>query len=215
MSRRILCEASEKGVIVVNECLNRGIQINTIKLEQLLILMHGRMLSLYNKSFFSQEVVARTHALMIDNVDKDFRIYAIEFKEKLPEYICLLEKEEEVMNYIIERYGNLDFFELKELPVLKKLKDLFSKEDQSNIIPNVKIEKMFNFVMGNKQTFDVMAVPCDRAFVVSPDKTEVFLCVKPNPEIRQQQKEMAETFRRNNLVEEGPVLKKTRKPNKK
>jgi len=211
MSRRILCEASEKGAIVVNKCLNRGFEINTIKLEQLLILMHGRMLSLYNKPFFSQEVVARTHALMIDKVDKDFRIYAMEFKEKLEEYICLLEKEE-VMNYIIEKYGNLDFFELKELPVLKNLKDLFSKEDQSNIIPNLKIEKMFNFVMGNKQTFDVMAVPCDRAFVVSSDKTEAFLSVKPNPEIRQQQKEMAETFRRNNLVEEGPVLKKNRKP---
>lgn len=66
-----------------------------------------------------------------------------------------------------------------------------------------------------KQKFDVLAVPCDRAFVISPEKTEAFLSVKPNPEIRKQQKEMAETFRRNNLVEEDPVLKKTRKPNKK
>jgi len=209
MSRKILCEASEKGVVVVNECLNRGLEINAIKLEQLLILMHGRMLSLYNKPFFSQEVVARTHALMIDKVDKDFRIYAMGFKEKLEEYICLLEKEEEVMNYIIEKYGNLDFFELKELPVLKNLKDLFSKEDQSNILPNIKIEKMFKFVMSDKQNFEVLAVPYDRAFVVSPDKTEEFLSAKPDPEIRKQQEEMAKLFKSHILTDEGPILKKT------
>ena len=71
--------------------------------------------------------------------------------------------------------------------------------------------KKIGSINEDKQTFDVMAVPCDRAFVISPDKTEEFLNVKPNPEIRQQQEEMAKRFRINNLVEEGPVLKKTRK----
>ena len=75
--------------------------------------------------------------------------------------------------------------------------------------------KKLNQFNEDKHTFDVMAVPCNRAFVVSPDKTEAFLSIKPNPEIRQQQKEMSETFRRNNLVEEGPIFKKTRNPNKK
>ena len=69
-----------------------------------------------------------------------------------------------------------------------------------------------------KQKFDVLAVPCDRTFVVSPDKTEAFLNVKPNPEIRRQQEEMVKRLNIklniNNLVEEGPVLKKTRKPNR-
>lgn len=66
-----------------------------------------------------------------------------------------------------------------------------------------------------KHDFDVLAVPCDRAFVVSPDKTEAFLNVKPNPEIRQQQEEMAKIFEVNNLVNDGPILKKVRKPDKK
>lgn len=68
--------------------------------------------------------------------------------------------------------------------------------------------------LSEERQFDVLAVPCDRAFVVSADKTEAFFSVKPNPEIRQQQKEMAERLKINNLVEEGPVLKKTRKHNK-
>ena len=63
------------------------------------------------------------------------------------------------------------------------------------------------------QRFVLYSIPCEKSFVVSPDKTESFLNVKPNPEIRQQQKEMAETIRKNILVEEGPVLKKVRKPN--
>ena len=65
-----------------------------------------------------------------------------------------------------------------------------------------------------KQKFDVLAVTCDRPFVVSPDKTEAFLNVKQNPEIRRQQEEMVKRLNINNLVEEGPVLKKTRKPNR-
>lgn len=157
MSRHVLCEASEKGAIIVNECLKRGLQINTMKLEQLLILMHARMLTLYKKPFFKQQVIVREHALMIDEVDEDFRIYAFEFKEVMEEYICLLEKEEEVMNYIIDNYGELDFFDLRDSYVLKKLrehyKDLFSLEEQH---------------------FDILATPYDDAFIIKSDKTEEF-----------------------------------------
>ena len=74
------------------------------------------------------------------------------------------------------------------------------------------------YPVGNKEeaepeqhTFDVLAVPCDRAFVVAPEKVEEFKNSKSNPEIIEQTEEMAEEFRTNNL---GPVLKKTRKPNK-
>lgn len=59
-----------------------------------------------------------------------------------------------------------------------------------------------------KQKFDVLAVPCDRAFVVAPEKAEEFKNAKPNPEARQQMEEMAKKFKVNNLVEEGPTLVK-------
>ena len=54
---------------------------------------------------------------------------------------------------------------------------------------------------------EVYAVPCSRAFVVAPEKAEEFKNQKPNPEIRKQIKEMAETFRVNNLTQ-GPVLQR-------
>lgn len=62
-----------------------------------------------------------------------------------------------------------------------------------------------------RKQFDVLAVPCDRAFVVSPEKVEEFKNSRPNRGVRQQNEEMVNKLRINNLVEEGPVLKKTRK----
>lgn len=143
MSRDVLSIASEKGTIVVNECLRRWLYINTLKLEQLLILIQGRMLSLYNRPFFSQDVIARTHALMIDEVDKEFRINAIEFKEEIVEYVSLLSTEEEVMNFVLDSYGSLNVFELQELYELKILKECYSKEGKDIKISKEEIQKVF------------------------------------------------------------------------
>lgn len=89
---------------------------------------------------------------------------------------------------------------------LKKIDDLKNKNnllyDTMNELINYNREKE------DKQNFEVLAVPCDRAFVVSPEKTEEFLNSKPNLEIRKQQEEMAKLFKVNNLVDEGPILKK-------
>ena len=68
--------------------------------------------------------------------------------------------------------------------------------------------------LSEERRFDVLAVPCDRAFVVSQEKSEEFKNVKPDPVVRQQIEEITEKFRVNNLTEEGPILKKTRKSNK-
>ena len=64
------------------------------------------------------------------------------------------------------------------------------------------------------QHFDVLAVPCSRAFVVSADKAEEFKNQTTSPKDSAFVRDLAEKFRVNNLVEEGPVLKKNRKPNR-
>ena len=145
MNRKIMCEASEKGVYVVNKCLEKGYQISEIKLEQLLILMHGTMLSLYQRPFFRQNVVAIPQTLMIEEVDKNFLVFTKEFKERIPERICLLQDEEKVMNHIIEKYGNIDFFELNNRKSLTVLRNIFSKEGEKVIVPNEAIEKVFDY----------------------------------------------------------------------
>lgn len=72
--------------------------------------------------------------------------------------------------------------------------------------------KKIESINEDKQIFDVMAVPCSRAFVVRADKAEEF---KNSSNIHEENafvREMSQTFIKNNLVEEGLVLKKTRKP---
>lgn len=66
------------------------------------------------------------------------------------------------------------------------------------------------------QRFDVLAAPCGRPFVISADKAEEFKNQTTSPEDSAFVRELAEKFRVNNLVdEEGPVLKKTKTPDKK
>ena len=126
----VLCSASEKGKIIVNECLKRGLTINTLKLEKLLILMHIKMLTEYRKPFFKEEVINFHHGLGIKEVDEDFRgVLRPNFNEQIIEYICLLDAEEKVMNEVIRDYGKYDVFDLNEVWQLKKLQRLFPDEN--------------------------------------------------------------------------------------
>ena len=71
------------------------------------------------------------------------------------------------------------------------------------------------FAISEKQKFDVLAVPCSRPFVVAAEKAEEFKNQTTSPEDSAFVRDLAEKFRVNNLVEEGPVLNKTKKTNKK
>ena len=64
------------------------------------------------------------------------------------------------------------------------------------------------------QRFDVLAVPCKRAFVVAPEKAEEFKNSATTREDAEFVKKLAEQFRVNNLVEEGQPLVKKRIPPK-
>ena len=130
----VLCSASEKGKIVVNECLKRGLTIDTLKLEKLLILMHIKMLTEYRKPLFKEEVILFHHGLGIKEVDEDFRfILRPGFNEEIVEYICLLDAEEKVMNEVIRDYGKYDVFDLNEVWQLKKLQRLFPDKNGQGI----------------------------------------------------------------------------------
>ena len=130
----VLCSASEKGKIVVNECLRKGLNIDTLKLEKLLVLMHIKMLTEYRKPLFKEEVILFNHGLGIKEVDEDFRfVLGPDFNEKIVEYICLLDAEEKVMNEVIRDYGKCDVFELNEVWQLKKLQRLFPDKNGQGI----------------------------------------------------------------------------------
>lgn len=99
-----------------------------------------------------------------------------------------------------------DHIEYIKLSIKQNLEKIDDLKNENNSLYDV-MNELINYNK-EKQNFEVLAVPCDRAFVVSREKTEEFLSVKPDPEIRKQQEEMAKIFKINNLFDEGPVLKK-------
>lgn len=142
---RVLCEASEKGKFVVNMCLNNGYDINTKKLEKLLILMQGEMLRRHKKTFFEQVIIVKDNEAIIPKVERDFKMYNEGFKERLSEYYFLTNNEQEVMNSIIEQYGNMNIADLNERRELKILSQFIDETDELNlnIVPKQLIQNVF------------------------------------------------------------------------
>lgn len=64
-----------------------------------------------------------------------------------------------------------------------------------------------------KQVFDVLAVPCDRSFVLDPKKSEEFKNLKPNYELREKNRKFLERCNniKINLKSQEKVLIKTNK----
>ena len=132
----ILCKASEVGKIVVNKCLARGIFLNTVKLEKLLVLMQLECLERSKKPLFTEDIVVfKGVGVVIPQVDRDFLVNAVEFTEEQTSYIVLLDKEKESIEYVLERYGHMDSFELESLYAIKKLDDLSIERNGKRVIP--------------------------------------------------------------------------------
>lgn len=140
---RILHLSSEKGKFIVNKCLERKLFINTLKLEKLLILTHGEMLSKYGQEFFKEKVIAVEHGLILRDVERDFLMYENEFNKQLKPYIHLVGHEEEVVNEIVEEYGSFGTLKLNNLKELQMLKNVYYN-NKATVIPNEAIKEVFD-----------------------------------------------------------------------
>ena len=138
------CLTSERGKIIVNQCLDLGLEINTQKLQKLMVLMQGKMLSEYDKPFIEEEIKATKCGVMIPKVDNDFIRYAVGCKKKLIEYICLLEREQKVIDFVLTKYGHMDSFELMGILPLKAINSFCLKCEPFTAIPNQLIKKVFS-----------------------------------------------------------------------
>lgn len=122
---RVLCEVCEKGKFVVNRCLKNGNEINTEKLEKLLILMQGEMLKKYNKPFFEQQIIVKDKNIVIPKLNREFYMYNEGFNERFCEYYHLTRAEQEIMDIVIEKYSNFDVEQLKSKRELIILGNMF------------------------------------------------------------------------------------------
>ena len=141
---RILHLSSEKGKFIVNDCLDNKLFINTLKLQKMLIIAHGEMLSRYDKPLFKEKVMTSEYGLFIPEVEKDFLMYENEFNKKLPIYVSFLEHEEDTMNEIIEEYGSFGPLKLNNVEELQKLKQICYKSGTKRVVPNDIIKEVFN-----------------------------------------------------------------------
>lgn len=118
---RIMCKAAEVGKIVVNKCLDKGLFINTQKLQKLLVLMQVECIKRSGKALFKEDIRIWDCGVAIKEVDESFSEYGEGFTERQDEYITLLEVEDESVDYIIAEYGTKDAFELNSLPDNQKV----------------------------------------------------------------------------------------------
>ena len=131
----ILCSASEKAKWIINGCLKAGFDINTFKLEKLLIIAYGEYLIKTGKKLFNEKIVVWETGLNIREVNRDFIKYAMGFYAPFCEYYLKLDAEEKLIDSIIFEYGNMDAFKLndnirlKELEYLKNSDGFVSEED--------------------------------------------------------------------------------------
>ena len=116
-----MCKACEVGKIVVNRCLNHNLFINTKKLQKLLVLMQIECIRDTNKPLFKEDIRIWDCGVAIKEVDGEFSGNAIRFSDKLPEYITLLEAEEQSVNDVLRDYGKLSAAEINDLPVIRSL----------------------------------------------------------------------------------------------
>lgn len=114
------CLASEYGKVIINESIKRQISLSNIKLQQLLIITQGVMLASYHKPIFKERVTGASYGPSLKEVNKDF-FCDFDFNEEYFAYVVPLKIEIQVIDKVLNRYGQLNTFQLKELPEMKKL----------------------------------------------------------------------------------------------
>lgn len=103
------------GEVIVNEALDRGIEINTSKLMKLLYFMQKLHLRKYGKPMFTDEVTATINGPYIQNIDNYFIKGRLGFDSRLEKSIILQDSHEDVSNFVLDKYGNLTPSELMKL----------------------------------------------------------------------------------------------------
>lgn len=113
------------GEIIVNECLDRNLEINTSKLMKLLYYMQKLHLQKYGETMFSDEIVATINGPYVDSVATYFIEGRLGFKTKYQKRIVLLDSHEDAVDTILKKYGKLSPIDLMKLSISDNLVKAF------------------------------------------------------------------------------------------
>lgn len=145
-------EICEKGKIVINRCLEKGYSIEPLKLQQLLILMHGVSLAKFNKPFFEEPVLATNYGLALEGIEEEFGEYSLGFQERFQEQLVLEIDEQAILESIILEFGIFDASSLRKMYMLNVLEKACFQNGKKIIVPNEFIREVFvDYGFGEKQ----------------------------------------------------------------
>ena len=125
------------GEIIVNECLDRKLPINTSKLIKLLYYMQKLHIQKYEDTMFNDEIRVTANGPYIDNVANYFCDGKLGFDEYYKKQIVLMDSHEDVVNTILNRYGKFSPSDLLKLSFEDQLFKMFWADGKGNnmIIP--------------------------------------------------------------------------------
>ena len=103
------------GEIIVNECLDKNLPINTSKLMKLLYYMQKLHVQKYEDTMFNDEIRVTANGPYISNVANYFWNGRLGFDEYYEKRIILMDSHEDVVNTILNRYGKVSPSDLLKL----------------------------------------------------------------------------------------------------
>ncbi len=131
-----MCKASEIGKIIVNKCLQLNLDINTQKLQKLLVLIQVECIKQSGFPFFAEDIRVWDCGVAIKEVDEDFRQNGTRFCSELDENITLLDSEEEYIDTILNKFGNLTASELNDLSTNQRVIKL-GQINEGDTVPHI------------------------------------------------------------------------------
>ena len=100
------------GEVIVNMCIDRSYELNTVKLMKLLYFMQKLHIQKYGEPMFTNPIITSSYGPYIPDVYEYFTYGRLGFYEKGRESICLLDSHRDVALEVLDLYGNMEIYQI-------------------------------------------------------------------------------------------------------